>query len=138
MARATDALEDPGTHRGARAQDRADRHGPRATEPTAAAVGAGRPAGPRGPGALGRIVAGLSDGALIDSRVLLAHRLGGDEAAWPPAEDRFASDLLLPDRVRDPWLAELTHSAVDATVPILLGGHALVGPGVHLALGDFR
>ena len=53
-----------------------------------------------GPGALGRHVAALSDGALIDSRVLMAHRLGADEGGWPTAEDRFASDLLLagPDR----------------------------------------
>jgi len=91
-----------------------------------------------GPGELGRIVAGLSDGALLDSRVLLAHRLGADDRRWPPAEDRFASDLLLPDRVRDPWLAELTDAAAGAVVPILLGGHGLVGPGARLALGGRR
>jgi hypothetical protein len=88
-----------------------------------------------GAAALGRIVADLSDGAMIDSRVLLAHRLGADERAWPPAEDRFASDLLLAHRVRDPWLAELTAAARGAPVPVLLGGHGLVGPGVRLALG---
>ena len=88
-----------------------------------------------GPGELGRIVASLCDGALIDSRVLLAHRLGADERAWPPPEDRFASDLLLAHRVEDGWLAELTASARAATVPIVLGGHSLVGPGVRLALG---
>jgi hypothetical protein len=91
-----------------------------------------------GPSSLGRHVAALSDGALIDSRVLLAHRLGADERGWPPAEDRYASDLLLADRVRDPWLAELTASAAEAAVPILLGGHGLVGPGARLALGDRR
>jgi hypothetical protein len=89
-----------------------------------------------GPSSLGRHVSALSDGALLDSRVLLAHRLGADEGGWPPAEDRFASDLLLADRVRDPWLAELTASATGASVPILLGGHGLVGPGARLALGD--
>jgi hypothetical protein len=87
-----------------------------------------------GPGALGRHVAALSDGALIDSRVLMAHRLGADEGAWPTAEDRFASDLLLAERIDDPWLRELTAAARDAAVPILLGGHGLVGPGVRLAL----
>lgn len=92
----------------------------------------------RGPEALGGIVAELADGALIDSRVLLAHRLGVDEAGWPPAEERFASDLLLVDRVRDPWLRALTVAARDATVPIVLGGHSLVGPGVTLALGGRR
>jgi hypothetical protein len=88
-----------------------------------------------GPGALGRLVAGLADAAMVDTRVLLAHRLGADERGWPSAEDRFASDLLLADRVRDPWLAELTASAARAPVPILLGGHTLVGPGLRLALG---
>jgi CTP:molybdopterin cytidylyltransferase MocA len=87
-----------------------------------------------GPEALGRHVAALADGALLDSRVLLAHRLGADERAWPPAEDRFASDLLLPDRVCDPWLRALTAAAASAPIPILLGGHGLVGPGVQLAL----
>jgi len=88
----------------------------------------------RGPGALGSIVAELADGAIIDSRVLLAHRLGADERSWPSAEDRYASDLLLADAVEDPWLAALTRSAAAAPVPIQLGAHTLVGPGVRLVL----
>jgi hypothetical protein len=88
-----------------------------------------------GPGALGGVLARLGEAAVIDSRVLLAHRLGPDERAWPVAEDRYASDLLLVERVRDPWLRELTAAAVDAPVPVLLGGHSLVGPGLRLVLG---
>jgi hypothetical protein len=87
-----------------------------------------------GPAALGRLMAELGDAALIDSRVLLAHRLGTVEAAWPTAEDRFASDLLLHQRITDPWLRDLTLSAAEAPVPIVLGGHTLVGPGLRLAL----
>ena len=87
-----------------------------------------------GPGALGILLAGLADGALVDSRVLLAHRLGPDERAWPSAEDRFASDLLLPDLVHDPWLRALTASAATAPIPVVLGGHSLVGPGIRLAI----
>jgi hypothetical protein len=87
-----------------------------------------------GPEALGMILSELGDAAVVDSRVLLAHRLGADEAAWPPPEDRFASDLLLPERIRDPWLRGLTASARDAPIPVLLGGHTLVGPGLRLAL----
>ena len=89
----------------------------------------------RGPEALGAVATELGDGAFIDTRVLLAHRLGVDESAWPPAEDRFASDLLLVDRISDPWLKALTASARDAAIPIVLGGHSLVGPGIRLALG---
>jgi hypothetical protein len=87
-----------------------------------------------GPGALGEELARLGDAAIIDTRVLLAHRFGADETGWPAAEDRFASDLLLPSRIADPWLRELTASAVAAPIPILLGGHTLVGPGLRLAL----
>ena len=92
----------------------------------------------RGPEALGAVLAELGDAAIVDSRVLLAHRLGGDEAAWPGPEDRFASDLLLAEGIADPWLRALTASARDASVPILLGGHTLVGPGVRLVLGRRR
>ena len=79
-------------------------------------------------------MARLGEGALIDTRVLLAHRLGADERRWPASEDRFASDLLLHERIADPWLAALTRSAAEAPVPIVLGGHTLVGPGIRLAL----
>ncbi len=87
-----------------------------------------------GPGSIGAHLARFADAAIVDTRVLLAHRLGPDESAWPPAEDRFASDLLLPDRIVDPWLRELTASAVAAPIPILLGGHTLVGPGIRLVV----
>jgi hypothetical protein len=100
-----------------------------------------------GPDALARLVSRLADAAVIDTRVLLAHRLGSDEAAapaaWPPAEDRFASDLLLPQSIADPWLRALTESAAGAAVPsstttplsdhpVLLGGHTMVNGGLRL------
>ncbi len=88
-----------------------------------------------GPAALGRELARLGEAAIVDSRVLLAHRFGADEAAWPRPEDRFASDLLLPERIVDPWLRELTQAALHAPIPILLGGHSLVDPGLRLLLG---
>ncbi len=91
-----------------------------------------------GPASIGGHLARLSDGAIVDSRVLLAHRLGADEGGWPPAEDRFASDLLLAERIEDPWLRELTQAARDAPIHILLGGHSLVGPGARLLLGARR
>lgn len=87
-----------------------------------------------GPESFGDHVARLGDAAIVDTRVLLAHRLGANETLWPDAEDRFASDLLLPDRIADPWLRALTASAVVAPIPILLGGHTLVGPGPRLIM----
>ena len=88
-----------------------------------------------GPEALGSLLGELGDAALVDTRVLLAHRLGLDEGAWPPPEDRFASDLLEPSSIADPWLRTLTASVVAAPIPVLLGGHTLVGPGVRLLTG---
>ena len=90
-----------------------------------------------GPGTLGHLASGLADAALIDTRVLLAARLGRDERHWPSPEDRFASDLLLPERISDPWLQALTRAAIAAPIPILLGGHTLVGPGIPLAFGGW-
>jgi hypothetical protein len=87
-----------------------------------------------GPAAFGERLAELGDAGLVDTRVLLAHRFGADERGWPRPEDRFASDLLLADRIADPWLRSLTASARDARIPIVLGGHTLVGPGLRLAL----
>ena len=87
-----------------------------------------------GPGSLGEFLARFADAAIVDTRVLLAHRLGADEAAWPGPEDRFASDLLLADRIADPWLRELTASAAAAAIPVLLGGHSLVGPGIRFVV----
>lgn len=88
-----------------------------------------------GPASLGDHLARLGDAAIVDTRVLLAHHVGADEGGWPRAEDRFASDLLLADQVDDAWLRALTTSAATARIPVLLGGHTLVGPGLPLALG---
>lgn len=105
-----------------------------------AAVGPSRPARSilgalldrDGPAALGERLAELGDAALVDSRVLLAHRLGTDETGWPAAESRFASDLLDASAVADPWLADLTAAAANGPIPVVLGGHTLVGPGIQL------
>jgi CTP:molybdopterin cytidylyltransferase MocA len=133
------------THSAARVRAWVEERGLRAASPLArddARAGAQRP--PRsllgalldrdGPASLRRHLARFADAAILDTRVLLAHRLGADEAAWPPAEDRFASDLLLPSCVADRWLRELTDAAAAAPIPVLLGGHSLVGPGVRFVV----
>lgn len=116
----------------------ADRTGDRAAQRRRPPVSIlGRTLAVRGSGALGHVVAAFADGALIDTRVLLADRLGAAEEAWPMAEDRYASDLGRADDVCDPWLAGLTRGAA-ASVPILLGGHTLVGPGLPLLVRAAR
>jgi len=87
-----------------------------------------------GPEALAQIAARLADAAVIDTRVLLAHRDGFAESAWPAAEHRFASDLLAPASIADPWLRALTESAAAAPAdhPIILGGHTMMNGGLRL------
>ena len=94
-------VADAGARRGARAPgDRARRpgDGPRNRRPPRSALGL--LLDERGPAALGTILAELGDAAVVDTRVLLAHRLGADESRWPSPEDRYASDLLLADADR--------------------------------------
>ena len=64
-----------------------------------------------GPGALGEILGRLGDAAIVDTRVLLAHRLGADETAWPAT--RGPVRLRPPAARADPrpLAAELTASA---------------------------
>jgi hypothetical protein len=114
------------------AEERGLRTAPREQRPARATLG--RLLDTRGPENLASIVAELADGAILDSRVLLADRFGRHEGGWPSPEDRYASDLLRPGAVTDPWLRALTASAADARAPILMGGHTVVGPGLRWAL----
>ena len=75
----------------------------------------------------------LGDAVVLDTRVLMAARArSADAAAWPPEEERFASDFLDADRVATVWLRELTQAAAEAPITFLLGGHALISDGLRL------
>jgi hypothetical protein len=67
----------------------------------------------------------LSNATFLDTRVLFAHR-----GLKPSPQDRFASDALLPGKVEEPWVRELTEAALSASIPIVLGGHSLISGGV--------
>ena len=78
-------------------------------------------------------LARLGDAVVLDTRVLMASVAGSSDAsAWPPEEERFASDFGDHKRVTTPWLRELTEAATNASVPFLFGGHALVSDGLRL------
>jgi hypothetical protein len=75
----------------------------------------------------------LGDAVVLDTRVLMAAVAASAEAsAWPPEEERFASDFGDWRRVETPWLRELTEAAAAGDVPFLFGGHALVSDGLRL------
>ena len=72
------------------------------------------------------MVAGHSQAAVIDNRVLLAHR-----GEWPSKADRFASDLGLIDKISDPWLRKLTIAAREVSIPVSMGGHGLLAGDLY-------
>jgi len=78
-------------------------------------------------------LAKLGDAVVLDTRVLMASVAGSSDAsAWPPEEERFATDFGDHARIGTPWLRELTEAAASASVPFLFGGHALVSDGLQL------
>lgn len=82
-------------------------------------------------------LARLGDAVVLDTRVLMAARgNSADASAWPPEEERFASDFGDHARIATPWLAELTRAAAEASVPVVLGGHALVSDGLRILVGS--
>jgi hypothetical protein len=67
----------------------------------------------------------LANGVLLDNRVILAAR-----QLWPSTSDRFNSDLYRWEEVEDPFLRDLTRAAAEASVPVVMGGHSVVGGGL--------
>ena len=71
-------------------------------------------------------LAQMSRAAFLDSRVLFAHR-----RIWPSAADRFYSDLRQAEKISDPWVRRFTEAAIEAPIPVVLGGHSLVAGGLY-------
>jgi CTP:molybdopterin cytidylyltransferase MocA len=74
-----------------------------------------------GPAAFFDELSGLTQAALFDNRVVLAHA-----RHWATDADRFASDLGWADEIHDDWLRALTVAALAAPIPIVMGGHGVV------------
>lgn len=81
------------------------------------------------PSGLVRALSRLGDAVVWDIRVLMAHY-----GIWPPAEERYACDLLEYKKVHDPRLRELVQACAESPTPFLLGGHSLVSGGMYLAV----
>lgn len=69
----------------------------------------------------------LGQAVFLDDRVLWAH-LG----MWPPAGDRFNSDLYRSEQIADPFIRRFTQAAMECPVPVVLGGHSLVAGGLYV------
>ncbi len=80
-------------------------------------------------------LASLGDAVILDTRVVMAALGGSAEMdAWPPSEERFASDFADSGPIQTPWLREMVEAARQSPVPFLLGGHSLVSDGIRLVL----
>lgn len=67
----------------------------------------------------------MGQAAFLDSRIMFGH-LG-----WRlSVADRFNSDLRRPDLVEDALAREFTRAAMEAPIPIVLGGHSIVAGGL--------
>lgn len=73
------------------------------------------------------VIPALGQSAFLDDRVLWAHF-----RVWPPASDRFNSDLLNPAAIVDPFVQRFTEAAMSCPVPVVLGGHSLVAGGLYV------
>jgi hypothetical protein len=72
----------------------------------------------------------LANGVILDNRVMVAAR-----QVWPSTSDRFNSDLYRWEEVEDPFMRSLTQAAAEAPIPVVMGGHSVVGGGL-LALTE--
>jgi hypothetical protein len=71
----------------------------------------------------------ISDAVLWDTRVWMAHQGG-----WPSKADRFAADLGRVDEIESVPLKMLTQAVVEASIPIITGGHGVVAGGLFALL----
>ncbi len=67
----------------------------------------------------------LGHAAFIDTRVIFTHF-----GLEPTVDDRFNSDLGHYEKIADPFVCEFTRRALEAPIPIVLGGHSLVSGGL--------
>jgi hypothetical protein len=72
-------------------------------------------------------LASMCQAAFIDTRPIFAH-MGLD----PSRPDRFLCDAMTPEGITDPFIGELTQAALEAPIPVVLGGSSLVASGVQL------
>jgi hypothetical protein len=78
-----------------------------------------------GPVRFFQTLAKMGQAALIDSRVLF-HHLHLELSA----PDRFYSDMMQPDLITNPVARRFTEAAMQAPIPVVLGGHSLVAGGL--------
>jgi len=78
-------------------------------------------------------LAHLGDAVILDTRVIMAALAGtADPVAWPPHDERYASDFGDASTIGTAWLREFTAAAAASSVPFILGGHTLASDGLRI------
>jgi len=72
-----------------------------------------------------KTLAQLGHAAFIDTRVLFTHF-----GLSLTTSDRFYSDLGQPEKIDNPFVRDFTRAALEAPIPVVLGGHSLVSGGL--------
>jgi hypothetical protein len=80
-----------------------------------------------GPRRFFNTLAEMAQALFFDNRVLWIHC-----GVWPSASDRFYSDLLQPDKIKDDFVRTLTEAALEAPIPVIMGGHSLVSGDMYV------
>ena len=70
-------------------------------------------------------LARLGNAAFIDTRVIFTHFGLNLTTA-----DRFYSDMGQHEKINNPFVCEFTQQAMEAPIPVILGGHSLVSGGL--------
>ena len=78
-----------------------------------------------GPARFFQTLASMGQAALIDTRVVFHHFHLNLSAS-----DRFYSDMMLPELIVNPFARQFTEAAMQAPIPVVLGGHTLVAGGL--------
>jgi hypothetical protein len=63
----------------------------------------------------------MAQALYFDNRVLWVH-----SGSWAAPSDRFNSDLRRPELIQDEFLRAFTEAAVEAPIPVIMGGHSLI------------
>ena len=84
-----------------------------------------------GPEAFFQWVSESASVAFLDTRPIFAHM-----QIHPSDHDRFNSDLGNWQEIKDPFIREFTKAALEAPIPVVLGGHTLVLGGLWVIIDD--
>ena len=80
-----------------------------------------------GPRRFFNVIAEMAQGFFWDNRVVWAHH-----GVWPSPNDRFYSDLRQPEMIEDSFVRRMTEAALDAPIPVVMGGHSLVSGDMYV------